>query len=1204
MTSSVFEDRRQNRVTFRRRPPLEHSLIAFFCVVALAGSCVGELTIPADAQLTCTTTADCPVDLVCNVDAALCIAPGTVLDLAAPIVVSTAVDVARIGVDDTAIVTIIANETIQTATVVDSDGRSLTVTIVGDVVTAAVVGAGRDRSGAVTISLDWADAAGNSAVATLTSGVVIDIDPPLVQADTVVVVANGNANVLSPAAPAAARADSGAVVVFGFDEVVVAATAPRLVPFSSPDAAGVDIFDVVTTIDAAGTGVALSIAPGGLAFVSEGAWLVALNVVDELGNAGRVVGTSLLIIDTTPPPAPTFSLVRRAPFGDGARVAASNALAGTALDAVLVVAVPNSVVVDNTSAPPFVGRREPDALGAFAIEVPVDIEALRVVAVDEAGNLSLPAAPQVIELVASILARSTPHRVFARQSSEDVLLQRADSAIGDRLRTGSVTTTAAPVWTPLTTVAHDGIGSAPAFASDPVSGGTIAVIRGESFSLRGNQFTRLDLPRLPVENGYSMATDLRRGVVVLFGGDGADDTARNSLWEFNGEAWTERLVNNPDATDRPSPRVGAGVVYSAALGGVAFVNGCRRDFSGFLGRTCAIETAPAVWLWNGATFTNLCTGAACGDAPRPNRPEVTVDASGALIATGGFDNPLDEAIEQVLPPQVFTFDGARWVGRCAQACAAALPVNAAAYFDAGSGLPAFLGSCGGALCTARLADDDTIAVTILQGATPAISIGGRTFDQRPVFVEPDGRLIVAMFGTFENALGFVAAVEGNRVGVVVPGRLTPRCGGAVVDLEGDAAVVGGCGSCGLDESAGAASACVAPSGIVEVPGHAGLARGTIAAAGLMRRVDALAGPRLVHSSVDPQTRTGTARFFNALDLTAAPVVVDLGAERSVEGVFPLSDGRIALLESTFADFSSALIDTVRAVDGTSLQTVCAGSCGGVGGGIFGLAVAGDVAAGSAVFGGNTGGGVGDGTVRFSSAGLVVGGTVSPSPPARRFGSAAFDEATAATWLFGGMSQPRNRTGDDIFDCGVAGGTAECGDLWRLDGDRWQQVDTVDVAGFGRPAERYSAAFGAVGGRLIIAGGEGRVQTRDDAWSLDASPARVPSHLFELALTPYGADAAGTVSAVEIEWCGEAYDALGLSTAMQARLWIGGGWRAAPLVVTDGCARGHLDVSDVADVVIRNHRLVVEVRATAVSASGSAVPTLTTTQLTVTAIFLP
>ena len=56
-----------------------------------------------------------------------------------------------------------------------------------------------------------------------------------------------------------------------------------------------------------------------------------------------------------------------------------------------------------------------------------------------------------------------------------------------------------------------------------------------------------------------MAYDAARGVTVLFGGYKGRDTD-DETWEWNGTAWTQRVVAGP------SPRRGHAMAYDAARG--------------------------------------------------------------------------------------------------------------------------------------------------------------------------------------------------------------------------------------------------------------------------------------------------------------------------------------------------------------------------------------------------------------------------------------------------------------------------------------------------------------------------------------------------------------------------------------------------------------------------------------------------------------
>lgn len=61
-------------------------------------------------------------------------------------------------------------------------------------------------------------------------------------------------------------------------------------------------------------------------------------------------------------------------------------------------------------------------------------------------------------------------------------------------------------------------------------------------------------------NTHAMAYDSARGVTTLFGGTSSSNLSTASMWEWNGITWTEHAVEGP------SPRTGCGLAYDAARG--------------------------------------------------------------------------------------------------------------------------------------------------------------------------------------------------------------------------------------------------------------------------------------------------------------------------------------------------------------------------------------------------------------------------------------------------------------------------------------------------------------------------------------------------------------------------------------------------------------------------------------------------------------
>ena len=85
-----------------------------------------------------------------------------------------------------------------------------------------------------------------------------------------------------------------------------------------------------------------------------------------------------------------------------------------------------------------------------------------------------------------------------------------------------------------------------------------------------------------------MAFDSARGVVVLFGGwTGA---ANGETWEWNGSAWTQRLVSGP------TPRANPAMAYDSARHVTVLFGGSDGSgpFTGFSAET---------WEWNGVAWT-------------------------------------------------------------------------------------------------------------------------------------------------------------------------------------------------------------------------------------------------------------------------------------------------------------------------------------------------------------------------------------------------------------------------------------------------------------------------------------------------------------------------------------------------------------------------------------------------------------------------
>lgn len=1168
------------------------SLLASALATTLVSGCFTGVDIGDDAHLQCERDADCPSPMTCQEDARRCALPGVVYDTAAPQLTGATSSAAIIGAGDTTSVTITATEPLASAVVrVEGDASALVVTVADSTITCEIAAAGR-AAGPVLLVVTAVDLAGNERKDTrLDPGLAIDPDAPDIRADEVHI-RPGPDNVLFPGTADTARADSAVLVEIDWNEAPASVGAVEAVD----DTGAAVPLDVAVQAESS---VASSFALGAteLALLGDGQFTIGVEVTDAVGNQARRTLATPLVVDTTPPPSPTLDLLVRAPFGDD-RPAPHTHAEGSAEDALLVLAVPADIVVDPARVPPHVARAAVDA-GSFAVDVGIDVPGLRIVAVDAAGNLSAPAAANRTALVASTVLPASPHELHARPVVSAHLLQagdvRADQALRDD---GEVRTSTAVFWRPLTTVRQDPLPQPPIVAADPVAGGLLAVANGFTFRVRDGQVQQLDVPQLPIRRGGALATDARRGRVVLFGGKDGAGKVRNDVFEWDGTAWRTVLAHDPADTTRPSPREGHGMTWVPALDGVVVVGGCGGDDDPvpFLG--CRAPLPLEVWRWDGATFAALCSGAACGTGPLPLRPELTVDASGALVAAGGLDNSTSSFI-LLGAPRVFRFADNTFSGSCVDACAEAMPFDLVAVFDAERQLPAFLGTCAGGPCVVHV-DGESAEAAALDGPVP---LGDDPFQQRGVAVD-EGRVLFVT----GSSPGTVTAVAGGAVGQIAPRRLQARCGGAAAVIDGEVRVLGGCQACEMDEAQGW---CSDPLQSSEAPAAARLARADTAVSGSAFAIplddDALIVSR-VFAGAGGVDGSAALRLASSVDTALADL--PLGARRYATGGFS-PGGTDALLVQAVSDPTQfpvvyGIVEPVLrvATDGSATDACGAGCSLNFSDG-RGAMLARTRGQRGVLFGGAVGDGFSTGqTVLVDQNGQ--GTLLSPSrrPHDRAHGNLVYDAERDATWLFGGSAGvPETNS----HDCGVPGDPAECADLWLFDGGDWRQVIPVDVTGFGAPPPRAFAQAASAGGGLVVSGGAGSSfgpsAARDDAWQLEASTTRAMSHHLRASYANYGPDARQGFDGLAVRWCGSATDATGAPVAVSVRVWAGGRWLDATVVIDGGCVDATLPAAGIEDLVVVDGRVAVEVLPLLAS-PGPNEAALTTTALTLTTFFAP
>lgn len=1182
---------------------------AFGCslLVSLAG-CFPGLEI-AGASIGCDSDDDCPDVLVCDPIDGLCVVTPVERDV--PGITEVRIDPATPrGPGEASAVHFQTSEPVLTPRVfyerIDDDGELVAndLFVVADeaaadgtaFVATVTVGAS-DVSGAYDLQAVLEDLVGNQARVRLRQTVVFDLTAPAPVSAALTVTPNAVDNPIFPATPTAVRNGSAAHVSVVFDEALAGTVIARLQQgdrqLDSRDLNGGGVVDFdFDAVSLAGVGF------------DDGPCEVRILGADARGNLVDVVVSDLLaggfVIDNTPPVPPVFSRLVRAPWQSRQTDFTSEAFA-VADDAVLVLVLTNDIEVTPGEVPLHVARIQPDpGTNEVHARLPVDVDGMQLVAVDAAGNMSVAVSAARTEVVATILAPTSPHHMSERPALRRALLQQGDRPIEEALRTTTVTTTAQPFWRPLTTVRQDAFGQ-PLLSWDPMRGSFLLLSNGETFHVDGAQVIKDDVPRLPVIEEGALALDVARGRIVLFGGFGTGQVSTNELWEWDGASWTQRLQRNPAATDRPTPRVSHAMAYVPALGGVVVVNGCG-GFS-FI-ELCETLAALETWLWDGDRFSLLCRGDGCGDPPGeagvagdipPSQsPGLAVDDEGRLISVGGRENTdLDVVTGE---PVVRVFDGAHWTRECADTCALSLPAMTGTLFvptpfasRPGGGDPVAFGTCAGLPCIARYRREhfDVTLLDVDSDGTPGARVS--------LAIDPDGTPTLAS----QN----IHRIMAGRLDRVVPSNTGARCGGAAFAIDDDTiALEGGCSECSVGLGEVGDVRCTPGDGQRRIVGPGGVRdeRRAIADAAFGVRLGAANDEVVIVGGFDGngQQTIGTRRANIPSPITLVPGLVPLLAFRD-----PASPDRAVLAWSTagLPATRSNRVDAINA-DGI-LSSVCTSDCGARTFEIEGVAAAaGDTFA--VVFGGSsTDTSVADRTAVFDN-GVFVAHNRAVRPPPRRFAGLAHDPQRDVAWLFGGTSSHRRVNSKDAFHCTGGVSPADCDDVWAFDGDRWTRVFPFDPDGLQAPVGRVLAGTVGVAGGLIVAGGG-----PTDAWRLEADARLAPAALMQVSLAAMGNDAAsGDLVALDVSFCGVGSDAARATVDVGFSAWAGDrfiAFTASNDPANAGCRLGHLDVTTaIAAGLERGERdvTVVAFPEVTAAATGAGFATLSTSRFEVRAAF--
>jgi hypothetical protein len=1181
-------------------------------VLLCASGCFPSITYGPNVQLDCTSDDDCPADLVCATEVGRCAPVGAAFDTTPPQVLTATATPTVSSSSVASVVTITAteplaqlpvlrrlrtrdgdNEAIDLVEVANDDG-SVSVTVAADAF---------DVSGAVSLEVELVDIAGNTTTESVNTALVFDVDgPQLLDAD-VEIAAEPTTNVLYPAAPTAARADSTAVVDVLLTEPATAATA-ALFTENDDEAIAVDLSLVIAVDDA--RRLSTTLPPALIATLDDGTYVVHLDTTDAVGNTSTIVVDVPVEVDHTPPAPPQLTELVRAPWGSALAEDATSAT-GTVDDAVLVLGVLAGTTVDPgaiTAPPPSVNRVAP-VDGAFSFSFPVDIADVGAVAVDRAGNLSAVALAATTRVHASVSATSSPHRVASRQVFLPRLKQRGDVDHTRALREGAAAVSAATWWEPLTSSTFDTFSDFPLLAFEPQEHLVLVVARGQTFKLVGHDLIATGAPPLPTHREGTLVTDEDRGVVVYFGGTRLDGTTTNELYEWNGTAWEQRLVDVP-ADQMPAPRAGHSMVWAPGQG-LLIVNGCGAFAQ--IGIAGCLEPLPAeTWRYDGTRMQLLCRGADCGTAPLPLRPALVVDGDRRVLAFGGSSlEPIAVAPGQPTV-SVFQPDTGTWTGECSGAGCNNATFNAGAFVD-DNGDVQLLGQCGGAKCFRRYVDEQFVSERLV--AVPDFTFRFESV-QQPAWLAVRG--VGVFVGTITNggSSGAVLKLVDDALLPYAPMSMTPRCGGAAFSVAGattdDVLVAAGCSECAISPVT-AAQVCTDPLSNAERLVDDVVDADSNGPAGYAFATD-VGGPLLVQQRtavVDGRLAVQVASHhydgvsWNAHTPTTIPIDND-GRLARVMGAYvdPSDTSRaIVLVGSGFVDEHPNPLDLLLSVNRDGVVDVACGvDCGTLSLGAGHPAV-GAASSFAVAFSGANALRPTDTTAVARGASLT---SIVPttSPDGRRGGVITGDRERDVAWLVGGNLDVAQPTGNDVFRCNGES-DVNCSDIQAFDGTSWQEFIPVDVLGTGRPGSRLLAQT-THNGALTIVGGTSHNQTLEDAWRLHTSSTTSPATLFTVDLQAFGAGTTTTPASVDLVWCGEALDAAGGTADVALSVWTGTRFvrlttRNEPELAASlgaACVRGtSTDTVESLQYATQRQQLVVAAHVDAAPATGFGMPSLRT-----------
>jgi hypothetical protein len=629
--------------------PLRRLALALFVATA---ACKNAIDVPAGAQLTCSSVADCPTGRICH--QGHCADPN-LFDTTPPDLVAGSVVVtpSRIRAGQSFSVTIQATEPLvaaPTMTLALSPPIPLACGGAGTTWTCSLTATGAENGGAggdLALDVRMADRAWNETVRSGIGVVTLDFVPPEPTVATVAYIP-GPTNPL-PVVQRAAAGTRVRVSVSANEKLSTTATASLVARLGGAQLAFAQLPGVPGDPDVLFEGTVPALEP-------DGAYTLAVTWTDAVGNQGVALVPGVTVAVKTS--APTLVVDQsglvfvRSPWGNASdeslgaySIPAGPYFALEPADTLSTSAAlpPTTFSFSDASAPTAVRVHDSTAASALLLGTlfpnpdgswprrrlsSPDLSTVYAVGLDDAGNASSAVRIRTAEWVATTNrpVGASPHTLeWTGYASSTLAPQRGNHPVATQEAAGvdaqAVLARTEALWLDRSAGAGPSARSSHAMAYDSARGravlfgGTDAInFLDDTWEYDGNSWIKVPTSGPSARQDHAMAYDSARGRVVQFGGTYNSVPLRDT-WEFDGRSWIQV------ATDGPSARNAHAMAYDVGRGRVVLFGG--YDGAGRLGDT---------WEWDGSAWTQV---AKTGPSARMYPAMAYDGARGRVVLFGG-----------------------------------------------------------------------------------------------------------------------------------------------------------------------------------------------------------------------------------------------------------------------------------------------------------------------------------------------------------------------------------------------------------------------------------------------------------------------------------------------------------------------------------------------------------------------------------------